>query len=623
MPGVSRRPQTMFKRMHLLLLVFFVSPLCFARTYYVDAQKGNDANDALSAATAWKTVARLNATHLNPGDTILLSRGSVWHEQLTLSSSGSENSPITIDAYGAGDPPVLDEADLIPPNHWSKCTMCPAGIWQAAIAERTNVVIVASRKGNRKSALDGLKSPDDWFWDSGTLYLESSSDPSLQNADSTVEVGVRPSGIDLTGKSYVVVKSVEVKGANAIPFSEGAGIWARTVHLAGPTPSHIAISHVIVVDGAGDGIHLENSDASAIQESVVAFNDGSGIKIYGNNSKFLVTSGTIRANEVQHNRMDGINIYGCPPAERCRSVSYPDGVLVTGIKIIGNTVHDNGAGIYLHETNQSLVSGNTSYSNKDISSKGEGYCVGISGSSSNIIEKNECYDARLSAIELSIDTGSPALGSSDNIIRYNDIHDDGTNGIFTNYVPSRDNQFLYNLIYNHPNGSCIMANYIGHKIYNNTCYNNRIGIHLYISSSTRDTGDITVKNNIIAKSIEHHVLVEPGVNGRLDFSNNDYFPDSPAAFVWKGASLGFASWRSETHLDADSLIADPQFAASPPSKPGDFALRGNSPAVAKAQNLGGDFNLALSPSVLQWPGQVNLVEQSANRWDIGALRHAP
>jgi hypothetical protein len=239
------------------------------------------------------------------------------------------------------------------------------------------------------------------------------------------------------------------------------------------------------------------------------------------------------------------------------------------------------------------------------------------------VEKNECYDARLSAIELSIDTGRPAFGSSDNIVRYNDIHDDGTNGIFTNYVPSRDNEFLYNLIYNHPNGSCIMANYTGHKIYNNTCYNNRIGIHLYISSSTRDTGDISVKNNIIANSSECHVLIDSGVNGPLTFSHNDYYPDGARSFDWKGATGGFAAWRSETNQDADSLIQDPRFGGSPPSKPMDFAPRGSSPTVAKAEDLGKELSLALSPSSLEWPAQVTLVQQSDKGWDIGAVRHLP
>ncbi|HTV59537.1 MAG TPA: right-handed parallel beta-helix repeat-containing protein [Verrucomicrobiae bacterium] len=560
---------------------------------------------------------------MRPGDTILFRRGDTWHEQLTLTSSGAPDYPITIDAYGSGDPPILDEADPIPPNLWSKCTACPVGVWQAPVASRPNVVIAGFRKANRKSDLDDVRAPDDWFWASGILYLDAASNPSSASGGPVIEAGARPTGIDMTGRSYVTVKNVEVRGANAVPFSDGAGIWASTVHISGPTPHHLVISNVTVIDGAGDGIHLENSDASTIEDSAVAFNDGSGIKIYGNNDRFLITSGLIRGNQVHQNHSNGINIFGCPPGTRCRSVVYPEGVVVSGLKIIGNTVHDNGAGIYLHETNQSLVSGNSSFSNKDTSSKGEGYCVGLSGSSSNIVEKNECYDARLSAIELSIDTGRPALGSSDNIIRYNEIHDDGTNGIFTNYVPSRDNQFLYNLIYNHPNGSCVMANYNGHKIYNNTCYNNRIGIHLYISASTRETGDIDVKNNIIADSSKYQVLVEPGVEGPLDFSDNDYFPDGRNAFNWKGSPLDFASWRSETRQDANSMVADPRFAGSPPSKPSDFAPRSDSPAVARAEKMGENFSNALSPSPLDWPAQVELVRQIGNRWDIGALHHLP
>jgi len=216
----------------------------------------------------------------------------------------------------------------------------------------------------------------------------------------------------------------------------------------------------------------------------------------------------------------------------------------------------------LHETNDSIVSNNIAYSNTDASRKGEGYCVGLSGSSSNVVEKNDCYKARLSGIELSIDTGSPPFGSSDNVIRYNVVHDDGTHGIFTNYVPSQNNKIIYNLIYNHPQGSCIMANYMGHEIYNNTCYNNREGIHLYISSTTRQTGNISVKNNLIVRSSQYHVLVEPGVPGPIYFSNNDYYPDGGNSFMLKGSLSNFAGWRKNTGQDANSIVADPKFASS-------------------------------------------------------------
>jgi hypothetical protein len=71
--------------------------------------------------------------------------------------------------------------------------------------------------------------------------------------------------------------------------------------------------------------------------------------------------------------------------------------------------------------------------------------VGISGFSSNIVEKNNCYRARLAGIELSIDRGKPPFGPSNNIIRYNSVHDDGSHGIFTNYVPRQGNKFTTTL----------------------------------------------------------------------------------------------------------------------------------------------------------------------------------
>jgi parallel beta-helix repeat protein len=604
----------------LIWLVFCHCSRC--ATYYVDSAKGDDNNDGTTETSSWKSLAKVNSFKFSPGDAIMLRRGGLWREQLNFPSSGSSKAQITIDAYGEGKLPIISGADLMSGSSWSQASSSGSSIWQAAAPVQPNVVIFDGAKGHSQSSLAALTTELDWFWESKTLYIFSSGPPASVYSKPGVEFGARLSGVNLTGISYVTLRNVSVTGANAIPYGEGAGIWAITVHLDGPTPGNLNISDVTVANGAGDGIHIENADHCTVDSALVHDNDGAGIELHHSNGKFPITSGNITNNQIHHNGFNGIFVVGCPRAERCRSVVYPDGLIVTGVSITGNTIHDNGAGIYLHETNHSLVAGNTVYANTNTSRKGEGYCVGISGSSSNIIEKNDCHRARLSGIELSIDTGKPPFGSSDNIIRYNSVHDDGTHGIFTNYIPSQGNKILYNLIYNHPQGSCIMANYIGHEIYNNTCYNSKIGIHLYVSSTTKKTGNISIKNNLILRSSQYHVLIEKDVDGPFDFSNNLYFPDINSSFNWKGATMDLSEWQSTASLDRNSIVADPQLSSSAPSLPRDFAPSPRSVAVGRGVNLGDDEKMALAPP-LNWPAQVKLVPQETGRWDIGAIRHFP
>ncbi len=78
-----------------------------ATTYYVDANRGVDANLGTSQSAAWKTIGKINKTDFKAGDRILFNSGSVWHEQLALRSSGSEEEPIVLDRYGRGAMPSI------------------------------------------------------------------------------------------------------------------------------------------------------------------------------------------------------------------------------------------------------------------------------------------------------------------------------------------------------------------------------------------------------------------------------------------------------------------------------------------------------------------------------------
>jgi hypothetical protein len=87
------------------------APLGSGTAYYVDTG-GNDTNDGITPTTPWRTLAKVNSSLLSPGDLILLKRGEVWQEELIVPSSGATGTPISFDAYGIGDPPVIDAQNI-------------------------------------------------------------------------------------------------------------------------------------------------------------------------------------------------------------------------------------------------------------------------------------------------------------------------------------------------------------------------------------------------------------------------------------------------------------------------------------------------------------------------------
>lgn len=76
--------------------------------YYIDNVDGDDDNDGLSPATAWKSLDKVNNTTFVPGDYILFKRGGSWTGQLSLNNvTGTETDRITFSAYGSGEQPKL------------------------------------------------------------------------------------------------------------------------------------------------------------------------------------------------------------------------------------------------------------------------------------------------------------------------------------------------------------------------------------------------------------------------------------------------------------------------------------------------------------------------------------
>ena len=103
------------RRFHIIptLVGAFVTclaaPLASAADYYVDPA-GNDSATGTSAATPWKTLAKVNATTFLPGDNILFKKGGAWTGSLQPQGSGNSSAQITLGSYGTGAKPLIDGA---------------------------------------------------------------------------------------------------------------------------------------------------------------------------------------------------------------------------------------------------------------------------------------------------------------------------------------------------------------------------------------------------------------------------------------------------------------------------------------------------------------------------------
>ncbi len=72
-------------------------------TYYV-SPNGRDANAGTSTSKPWRTIARVNAADLNPGDKVLFEGGKSFagEVQLFAADSGTAASPVEVASYGSG-----------------------------------------------------------------------------------------------------------------------------------------------------------------------------------------------------------------------------------------------------------------------------------------------------------------------------------------------------------------------------------------------------------------------------------------------------------------------------------------------------------------------------------------
>ena len=276
----------------LALLLLASARATAATAYYVDSANRAATQDGRSPATAWSTLAQVNAATFAPGDVISFQRGSVFAGALAPRGSGAAGAPIAIVASGSGARPRIDGGTapvvlkLFNQEQWEISGLeitggGQYGVWISGDAARAFTHLRLS-----DCVVHGAWSTP--RWDSGLVV-------------------VSPDGVG-TRFSDVVIDGVTAYDTNLwFGIHVGFNMWASD-----PAPSlrgsDVAIRNCVVHDVYGDNITVADTNRAVIERNTV-WNGGrapAGVSYTPN----AIWSWSSDAVTVQFNEAYGMASYG-------------------------------------------------------------------------------------------------------------------------------------------------------------------------------------------------------------------------------------------------------------------------------------------------------------------------
>jgi len=223
--------------------------------YYIDSATGSDGNAGTSADTAFKSLAALNNLTLNPGDTVLLARGTSYDGQLTVKYSGTSDSPITFGAYGQGAAPVVGSG-------------ASTGVYSAGTHDVVVHDIGVANTSGYAVFGDGVSN---WTVDnvavsntgssshSGAISFENSSNVTIENSTIT---GVTGDGMFVNGGSGIAIENNTV---DTVQGSTGDNVQVNAATDVTVTGNHLDMSSE--TDSTKGNLVVNNSDHVDIEDN--------------------------------------------------------------------------------------------------------------------------------------------------------------------------------------------------------------------------------------------------------------------------------------------------------------------------------------------------------------------
>lgn len=591
--------------------------------FFIDSESGNDTAAGTSESTAWQTLQKVNAAALIPGDRVLFKRGGLWRGQLQP-QGGTTNAPIFYGAYGSGEKPILQGSVARDrPKEWIETS---TGVWATQKFEPTLQEMFADLAGSswHHHAESGAKvSFTREQADGRTFYRVTCAAPGT--ASNHIQIW----GPAVPGAPNCLVLKMRVRSTIPFTLSTVETILNRAPYTrnlrgeAGKTTIgsewqtleiplleqqkldaanlHFNLGGMIPADAAFEFEPLGLWRASIDHCTPIGIDVGIVILDHGKNwgVKKWKLDDVKKPFDYWYDPDSKRVFLACDanPAIRFKSVELAltrhvivhqrtnRDIIYDGLAVRYGAAHGFGGGntkrITIRNCDIYWIGGGLQYWKKR--PDGTPYPVRFgnaiefwNGAEDHLVERNriwEVYDAALTNQGNGDDSNQINIIYRDNIIWNSEYSFEFWNRPAT--VVSR------NIIFEH--NTCVDAGY-------SWAHSQRPdinGAHLMFYNNPSATSNFIIRNNIFVRTTDRCTRLWNDWNGGLIMHNNLYWIPGKPLMRWQEKTNytqeEFARYQSELGLDANSLVAEPQF-INPAAR--DYRLKPGSPGTTLATGGG-------------------------------------
>ena len=223
--------------------------------FYIDCSASGNGNGTQSSA--WNKLASANAYVFQPGDQLLLKRGTTCIGELMPLGSGSSSAPIAVDAYGTGAQPVIDGGamtaalELNNQQYWeiNNLEIVGGNIFGIAILANVDQVNL-DHFYLRNLNVHGVHTASSVRDDSGEVYFSSTGMHAVM------------SDILIDG-----VTAHDTQASEGIVIYAGGG-WKNSDRSDQQLGNHITVQNSTAHDVGGDGILVMTASNVLMQNNV-------------------------------------------------------------------------------------------------------------------------------------------------------------------------------------------------------------------------------------------------------------------------------------------------------------------------------------------------------------------